>query len=380
MKPRVLWSVVLVFVLAEALIASPPLFQRKSFTDSSASGNKSAGPSKDAPAAKDAKETGSGVSAATTADDTDTSTVWWPAYSYHDVWMPDLTYRSLKSNGVDLYCEIEGHGREMAIVVQGSPGIPHDYLHPMLSTLSHYMRVVYFDRRFDGLPKGLPARSMSLKTMADDIEAVRQALGGESVTLIAHGFGGPVAINYTLRHPDAVKRLILANTSAEIENYKEIETRLTASLSPKELDAFNNLSDERARYQMLLPHCFKKAPDGQTLDHIGYSLYFDSLSRRYFFAHESGQFSFRGELRDLKTPTLVIAGRYDLVSPVSQSQQLAKSLSDSRLVVLEHSGHYPQIEENYMFIQQIRQFIAQTTRGLDAVSVRTGIVNTDTAR
>ena len=192
---------------------------------------------------------------------------------------------------------------------------------------------------------------------------------GEKVTLIAHGFGGPIAINYTLRYPDAVKRIVLASTAAEIENYKEIETRLVESLSPKELETYNSQSDERSRYQTLLPHCFKKAPDALTMDRIGYSLYFDSLSRRYFFAHEAGQFSFRGQLSNIKAPALVIAGRYDLVSPIAQSLQLVKGLPNARLVVLDHSGHYPQIEENYMFIEQIKMFVAQSVRGLDAVTV-----------
>ena len=58
---------------------------------------------------------------------------------------------------------------------------------------------------------------------------------------------------------------------------------------------------------------------------------------------------------------LVVAGRYDLATTVTQSYELAQGLPQSRFVVLEHSGHFPIFEENYLFTEWVRQFMIGTS-------------------
>ncbi|HKG20660.1 MAG TPA: alpha/beta hydrolase, partial [Blastocatellia bacterium] len=70
---------------------------------------------------------------------------------------------------------------------------------------------------------------------------------------------------------------------------------------------------------------------------------------------------------------LVLGGRYDLVTPLNHGDELAKGLPQSRMVVLERSGHFPFMEENYLFTEWVRKFMAATTdsvqdRGADAES------------
>ena len=74
-----------------------------------------------------------------------------PYLSFHHVWIPDLKYGEFESNGLKLVYELEGNGKDVVIVVPGAAGLPHDHLHPMLSTLGDYVKVVYFDRRADTL-------------------------------------------------------------------------------------------------------------------------------------------------------------------------------------------------------------------------------------
>src|SRR5260370_30907555 len=74
-----------------------------------------------------------------------------PFLSFHHVWTPGLRYGSFQSNGLSLVYEIQGSGDEVVIVVHGGAGLPHEYFHPMLSNLSRYATLVYFDRRADML-------------------------------------------------------------------------------------------------------------------------------------------------------------------------------------------------------------------------------------
>ncbi|HXV13305.1 MAG TPA: alpha/beta hydrolase, partial [Candidatus Krumholzibacteria bacterium] len=72
-------------------------------------------------------------------------------------------------------------------------------------------------------------------------------------------------------------------------------------------------------------------------------------------------------------PTLLIAGGMDYVTPVSWAQLVSSRLSDSRVVVIDYLGHYPDGMANLECLDElIRAFLrAGTTVGLDISCVET---------
>jgi pimeloyl-ACP methyl ester carboxylesterase len=101
-----------------------------------------------------------------------------------------------------------------------------------------------------------------------------------------------------------------------------------------------------------------------------YTVYFDALSKKEALASDSSGLDFRAQLNEIRVPVLVMAGRHDLVTPPDQSFQLASGLPQSRLVVLEHSGHFPFFEENYLFTEWVRQFMVATNGQTDDRTIR----------
>jgi proline iminopeptidase len=290
--------------------------------------------------------------------------------SFHHVWLPGLTYGRFESGGLNLLYEIEGTGKEVVIVVHGGPGQPHDYFHPLLSSLSKYVKLVYFDRRADMLSTRSPHETAPIDEMADDINALRRKLGLERVTLLAHSFGGAIALNYALRYPASTKRLILVGASAAIESPAKVEQRILKSFSPQELSAYRSNEGSaaaatpcervRKQYRALYQHYFHRLPDARSLERGVYSAYFDALAKKLVLASEEGGFDVRAYLDRIKAPALILAGRHDLVTPLEQATEMAEALPRSRLVVMENSGHFPFFEENYMFTEWIRHFIIGT--------------------
>ncbi|HJQ69666.1 MAG TPA: alpha/beta hydrolase [Blastocatellia bacterium] len=290
--------------------------------------------------------------------------------SYHHVWMPDLRYGSFESNGVNFTYEMEGRGDETVIVVHGGAGLPHEYFHPMLSNLGRYAKMVYFDRRADMRSTKSVYDMASLDEMAEDVDALRQSLGLKRVTLLGHSFGGAIALTYALRYPDHVKRLILVSTAATIENPAEAEKRLVKKLTAKEMAAYSSNEGDSGvssvcqrvlkRYRALFPHYFHKEHSARFLDGGVYSAYFDALAKKMVLASKQGSFDVRAALGQIKAPVLVFAGRHDVVTPVSQTAELAEGLPRSRAVVMEHSAHFPFVEESYLFTEWVRQFMAAT--------------------
>jgi proline iminopeptidase len=54
---------------------------------------------------------------------------------------------------------------------------------------------------------------------------------------------------------------------------------------------------------------------------------------------------------------LICVGRFDPQAPAPCSEELAAGIPGSRLVIFEHSGHYPFTEEPEKFTQVVSEFL-----------------------
>ncbi|MBE8516863.1 alpha/beta hydrolase [Amycolatopsis sp. H6(2020)] len=62
-------------------------------------------------------------------------------------------------------------------------------------------------------------------------------------------------------------------------------------------------------------------------------------------------------LGSLAVPALVVVGRFDVICGVRWAHELADLIPGSRLVVLEHSGHFGHLEEPELFGQAVAEFV-----------------------
>lgn len=301
------------------------------------------------------------------------------AITYHHVWIPDLKTFRFTSDGLNLAYNVQGAGKELVIVVSGGPGLPREYFQPILSPLSKYMTLAYYDRRADTLSTKPPHGFVTISEMADDIDALRRTLGYNRVTLLAHSLGGAIALDYALRYPTNVKRLILVGTSAVLEDQRNVERRLLQTLTPEQLATYNaNDSQGRStiaceqvmsRYRALFPAYFHKQLEARYQESSLYAAYFDALAKKLVFASNEGPYDYRARLSEITVPTLIIQGRFDSVTVMNQADELAKGIPHSRLAVFRHSGHFPFIEENFMFTEWVRQFMNGTADLIDDLAI-----------
>ncbi len=65
------------------------------------------------------------------------------------------------------------------------------------------------------------------------------------------------------------------------------------------------------------------------------------------------------KLDTIEVPTLVMAGRYDWITPpMPGAERIHAALPDSKLVIFEQSGHFPFIEEEDKFIATVSAWMA----------------------
>jgi proline iminopeptidase len=63
-------------------------------------------------------------------------------------------------------------------------------------------------------------------------------------------------------------------------------------------------------------------------------------------------------LESITAPTLLLAGRHDVFTSVPQSFRIGRRIPDATTVVLEHSGHFPWIEEPEPFFAALRDWMS----------------------
>lgn len=115
------------------------------------------------------------------------------------------------SDGAEIYLKVAGHG-PVCMLVHGGPGQGSMSTEKMgADKLEDFLTMVYVDQRGSG--KSPDAQNYHIDRVVQDFEEVRRALGVDKVCLIAHSFGGILAVDYAKRYPQHVSELILANIS-----------------------------------------------------------------------------------------------------------------------------------------------------------------------
>src|SRR5579885_1689871 len=100
------------------------------------------------------------------------------------------------ANGVMIYYEVVGKGTPL-LIVHGGPGASHDYFLPAFYALARHNQLIFIDERGSGRsPKLDDPKQYTVENMADDVEAVRQALSLGKISLLGHSYGGVLAQAY----------------------------------------------------------------------------------------------------------------------------------------------------------------------------------------
>lgn len=125
--------------------------------------------------------------------------------------------------GAELYAGEVGHGRAV-IVLHGGPDFDHGYLLPELDLLSDSYCLIYYDQRGRGRSaEGVKPEDVTLASDIADIEKVRQYFKLDSGVLQGHSWGTVLALEYALRYPQRVSRMILMNPApASADDYREL--------------------------------------------------------------------------------------------------------------------------------------------------------------
>lgn len=286
------------------------------------------------------------------------------------------------ANGVLIYTMTMGRGAPL-VIVHGGPGASHDYFLPYLLPLARHHRLVFIDERGSGRSEKLEdVKGYTVEAMADDVEAVRVALGLGKIDLLGHSYGGVLAQAYAFKYQQHLSHLVLCSTfhstralnAAFVRMKEKMPAELRARIDRMEAEGLygHGKDYEKNRYtadymiaawgEGYFPYLYQKNPD-PNYDPVGNGAMSWDLYREMWGSH--GEFVVDGNLKSveyadrlpsLRVPTLITVGDHDEVAP-SISKDMQAKIAGSRLVILPKAGHMTFVDQPSLFITAVNEFV-----------------------
>jgi 3-oxoadipate enol-lactonase len=197
------------------------------------------------------------------------------------------------------------------------------------------------------------AVSGGLAAVADRMaEAVKDAAGGAEAIVLGNGYGGFVALQMAIRHPDIASRLILADCGAAFSDAgREAFRNMAAASKAKGLAAITDVAMRR----LFAPEFQADHPDLMR-DRREAFLKTDPEVLQTACA-DLAELDLRPELSRVKVPVLVLVGEHDEATPPPMSRELAAQLPNARLKVIAGCAHVPQLQSPELFLDAIGDFL-----------------------
>jgi proline iminopeptidase len=204
--------------------------------------------------------------------------------------------------------------------------------------------------------------------LAADAENLRIALDHKNLTVIGHSYGGITGLEYALRYPENLRRLILITTTPSGTGLGEAR-KIAETRAPHLMDAVDKMlggkcatDDEFIELLTILAplyfkdfHLFEDEFSEAAKDMVP-----NAAAFRHSFSELLPKYDLREKLANINVPVLILCGRHDWITPVSQSKILNEKIYNSELVIFENSGHWVYIEEEELFLNTVNEWLART--------------------
>lgn len=316
----------------------------------------------------------------------------------------DMFY--VRADGADLPVWVRGNAESDQVVVfqhgSGSSGMLYDWL-PSFDAIEEHVRVVYWDQRGGGFSQGNPApNGMDLDGSVADLElvldVVEERLAPGRLVLMGHSLGGGISQAY-LRDPDRRARVDayvdVSGGRSLPESYTVVADRISTWATSNTLGN-DHFADVLAYYEQQTSFPREEPARSEHAAYVeeyaswlGFDMAASVRSQTAFLAGRGVREAWLGpfdplaflvntsrfvstydldgvdlgtdDVAGIDVPALVVAGRFDLSVPVEVSQAsyaaFGKNHDQSRLVVLERSGHFPMWDEPDAFSAAVRDFL-----------------------
>ena len=236
--------------------------------------------------------------------------------------------------------------------VEAGEGQPIIILHGLMGGLSNFEGVMncFSPKEYRVIIPELPVYTLpvlntSVKSLSEFLHDFIKHKGLKDVILLGNSLGGHVGLLYTKNHSDFVKGLVITGSSGLYENnlgdgypkrgdYEYIKK--------KSQDVFY---DPKVATKEIVDEVFESVNDR------------NKLIRTLALAKSAIRHNMAKELPKMKTPTAIIWGEDDSVTPPNVAEEFNQLLPDSNLYWIEKCGHAPMMEHPDRFNEILEEWL-----------------------
>lgn len=279
-----------------------------------------------------------------------------------------LDRRAVRVRGLELavFLTPPRDGTPPVVCINGGLLYGHELLWPALAPLARNRQLIFFDQRgrgeSDSPPQPLSAR---IEHDADDVAALRVALGFSRWDALGHSWGGGIGMLAAERDRAGIRRLVLVDAVGPDSTWmNDVHGVALERLGPSERASLQRIDASRLA----------------TADPAIHSAYSRALHRAWFAdpnmaaafplprtasvtgsavacrLHKDG-YDWSGALRAVTANTLVMHGERDLLSP-RVAHEIAALIPHARLELVPECGHMPYWEAPETFFKTVNSFLA----------------------
>jgi len=283
-------------------------------------------------------------------------------------------------NGAKLYTVTVGTGEPM-IVIPGGPGGSHlPYRKFDSLTVNSNIQLIYYDAFGRGKSDtAKEVREYTIERDIEDIEGLRKAMHLDKLSLLGHSYGSIVAQGYAVKYGQHLSHLIIANGFHSFVMWQENDDNSNHEIKTNYPEVWDTLmkvreqgaisSDDihqeiygRVPYGFLYAYNPDKFRGGGAKPYpnpFNAKLYYQMVGKDgdFIVGNDIGNFDFRKQLKELRMPVLIIAGRFDRVAVPWMQVKYKEYCPQAQFVLFERSGHNPQVEETAKEFTIIKEFM-----------------------
>jgi proline iminopeptidase len=273
----------------------------------------------------------------------------------------------IKNNDIELYLKSFGQG-DPIIIIHGGPGFDHIHMLPFKKLADKY-QVIFYDQRTTGKSSGNPdSLSITVDKFVSDLESIRKGLGLNKIILIGHSWGARLSMEYAIKYSMNLDKLILLSPSGTmdfmnqyLENIQK-KTDEESRIKIKEIeksDSFKNreLKTIENYYNISIKPFFYVKNKSKLLD---LTMLEKTAKNQSIVAEllikEIMPKNILNDLKGISCPALIIHGESDPL-PIEVPQEVHKNIPNSKMIVLEKTGHFMFAETPEQTITAIREFL-----------------------
>ncbi|MDQ3706001.1 MAG: alpha/beta fold hydrolase [Chloroflexota bacterium] len=248
-------------------------------------------------------------------------------------------------NGLNMYYEIHGTGQPL-VLLHGAFSAIGTSFGALLPGLASSRQVIAFELQAHGRTADID-RPLSVEQMADDTAAALQHLGIEQADILGYSMGGAVALQVAIRHPQVVRKLVLASVTYNL-----------GGVHPGLMDGFEEMQPEMMFGSPWHDEYLRIAPDP---DH------FATLFAKKNEMDRGTKDVPAETVAAIKSPTLIVIGDSDLVRPEHAVEMFRllgggvfgdlAGLPQSQLAILPGTTHVSIMNRAEWLVPMIGEFL-----------------------